>query len=159
MRKALLLTCGRMPSDDLMKGIITKTLKPPSKSAPHRGKMIYVSYYQAVAWSFSLESCSTWFVSKMAPARTITSSVVVYYFLFCLFFSFISSGFWILFDLPAYSSISLGIYKIVPCFRAAPFAILPPRRNYYGKGLASYLEQSQVLEYSNNFGFASWVRN
>ncbi|KAK7973707.1 hypothetical protein PG989_015555 [Apiospora arundinis] len=59
--KSLLLTCGRMPSDDLMKGIITKTLKPPSKPSLQRGKRIYVSYYQAAVWSFSLESCSTWF--------------------------------------------------------------------------------------------------
>ncbi|KAK6856541.1 hypothetical protein PG995_006728 [Apiospora arundinis] len=59
--KSLLLTCGRMPSDDLMKGIITKTLKPPSKPSLQRGKRIYVSYYQAAVWSFSLERCSTWF--------------------------------------------------------------------------------------------------
>ncbi|KAK8877585.1 hypothetical protein PGQ11_002531 [Apiospora arundinis] len=59
--KSLLLTCGRMPSDGLMKGIITKVLKPPSNSPLHRGKRIYVSYYQAVVWSFSLENCSTWF--------------------------------------------------------------------------------------------------
>ncbi|KAK7931229.1 Mg2+ transporter protein- CorA-like/Zinc transport protein ZntB [Apiospora marii] len=58
--KSLLVTCGRMPSASLRENIISISPEPPAESPP-RSKMIYVSYYDNVMWSFSLEDCSTWF--------------------------------------------------------------------------------------------------
>ncbi|KAK8115783.1 hypothetical protein PG984_012285 [Apiospora sp. TS-2023a] len=58
--KSLIITCGRLPSTALKENIISLSTEPPTES-PHRGKMIYVSYYEAVLWELSLEESSTWF--------------------------------------------------------------------------------------------------
>lgn len=61
-RKALLITCGRMPSSTL-RGDIVRIANEPFKESIGKGKKIYVSYYDTVLWELPLESCSTWFVS------------------------------------------------------------------------------------------------
>ena len=69
--QALLITCGTMDDKTLQKDLIKIPQdRLPQAPGPVAYSRIFVSYSEAVLWSFPLHECTTWFVCDFVGIRS-----------------------------------------------------------------------------------------